>query len=363
MNPPILPLPPNRVRRAYTGGALLEEFDGAEVGEDGQQPEDWVASTVPAINPGLPEIPSEGLAHVEFNSPNPVPILSLLEQAPDYLLGAKHVARVGATLGFLVKLLDAAVPLPVQAHPTRSFARKHLHSPWGKFESYVILQTRQGIAPSLRIGFQHPPSKEEFRRMIVEQDLPAIEACFEPIPVSAGDVWVVPGGFPHAIGAGLFMVETMEPSDLVVRVEYARSGISIPPEARFMGRDVDFALKVFNYDRLSVEEATARFKVTPKVLRDDGTFREEILVGNPYTDCFRVKKYSIQEETVIPNHGEVGVFIVVGGTGKISAGSEEIAARQGTRFLIPAATEALTICPESGQELAIVAVTPGSVRI
>ncbi|HMF34843.1 MAG TPA: hypothetical protein VKK79_25705, partial [Candidatus Lokiarchaeia archaeon] len=105
------------------------------------------------------------------------------------------------------------------------------------------------------------------------------------------------------------------------------------------------------------------FKVTPKVLRDDGTFREEILVGEPHTDCFRVKKYGIQEETIIPNHGEVGVFIVVGGTGTISAGSKEIAARQGTRFLIPAATEALTICPESGQELAIVAVTPGSARI
>ena len=39
-----------------------------------------------------------------------------------------------------------------------------------------------------------------------------------------GDVWIVPGGLPHAIGAGVLMVEVMEPSDWVVRCEFEREG-------------------------------------------------------------------------------------------------------------------------------------------
>ncbi len=39
------------------------------------------------------------------------------------------------------------------------------------------------------------------------------------IPVAPGDFVFVDGGVPHAIGAGCFMVELQEPSDLMVVAE------------------------------------------------------------------------------------------------------------------------------------------------
>ncbi len=73
----------------------------------------------------------------------------------------------------------------------------------GKTEAYYILSTRPEVTePYIYLGFQHPPTREELRQMIVEQDIAAMERCFEKIPVKPGDVYVVPGGLPHAIGGG-----------------------------------------------------------------------------------------------------------------------------------------------------------------
>jgi mannose-6-phosphate isomerase len=49
--------------------------------------------------------------------------------------------------------------------------------------------------------------------MIVEQDITSMELCFDKLAVKPGDVYVVPGGLPHAIGNGVLMVEIMEPTD------------------------------------------------------------------------------------------------------------------------------------------------------
>ena len=56
-------LEPNRVRRAYRGGALLDRFGGAPDPVDGFLPEDWVGLVTPASGPGDPDGPA-GLSGV-----------------------------------------------------------------------------------------------------------------------------------------------------------------------------------------------------------------------------------------------------------------------------------------------------------
>ena len=41
-------------------------------------------------------------------------------------------------------------------------------------------------------------------------------SCLHKVPVKPGELWFVDGGIPHAIGAGCFMIELKEPSDLMV---------------------------------------------------------------------------------------------------------------------------------------------------
>lgn len=353
-------LPPNRVRRNYMGGALLDAFEGKEKAVDGDRPEDWIASTVRAVNPGLPEIKNEGLARIANDSGKLIPLLELFKQHPEHYLGKRHVKKGGINLGFLVKLLDSSMRLHLQAHPTKEFARKVLNAPWGKLETYVILGVRPGIKPYIRLGFQHPPSKGEFKRIIEEQDIKALDACFEPIPVKIGDVWMIPGGLPHAIGEGLFLLEVMEPSDLVVRVEFEREGIILPSDARFMKKGIDFALKLFKFEKLPIGKATEKYKIKPKIIRKNPSLVEEMLIDSSHTDCFSVKRYRVRrEKSSIQKPGKILIGINTNGRGSIKVENDEINIEPGDRFLIPSAARVFSIDPSRDEPLDLIACFPG----
>jgi len=183
----------------------------------------------------------------------------LIELDPEYFLGAAHVQRFGKQPMVLVKLLDSAMRLQYQAHPTAEFAQRYLGSSSGKAEAYYILAVREEVEePYVYLGFQRPPSPEAFQRCVEEQNLAEMESYFDRIRVRPGDTLFIPGGVPHAIGEGIFMVEIMEPSGLAVRFEFERAGYTLPESARFMGRGLDFCLDVFDFQ--ATPEALVRSK-------------------------------------------------------------------------------------------------------
>jgi len=204
--PDILFLKSNRVWRTYPGGKKLDQMEGAERPEDAHFPEDWIGSTTRAINKGREHLTEEGLSKVTIAGET-MTLKSLFESEPDALLGKQHFEKYGANTQFLLKFLDSAIRLHIQCHPTIPFAKKYLNSNSGKTEAYVILRIREEIEdPYIFLGFQNPPAKADFNRMIEEQDEKALLACFEKIPIKPGDVFMVPGGMPHAIGEGVFMI-------------------------------------------------------------------------------------------------------------------------------------------------------------
>ena len=354
----MLELPPNRARRNYRGGKLLDLWEGLPTGQDGDQPEDWLASTTTASNPGLPPIADEGLATIEMDGRH-VKVADLFAEDPAYWLGDNHVRKIGVQLGFLVKLLDSAMRLHVQAHPTREFAREHLNSRWGKLETYVILTVREGVEPFIRLGFQRAPSPAEWRRIVLEQDIAAMDACFERVPVERGEVWFIPGGLPHAIGSGLLVLETLEPTDLVVRCEFEREGIVVPPDARFMGRDPDFALKVFDMNSRSVEDVTKQYRIEPRIVRSDIACRVEELIGPELTDCFAIQRLVAIKPYCHRKSPLVHIGVVTRGEGELHVRGDRIHMRQGTRFLLPAAAEQIEIEPADANDVEIILVRPG----
>lgn len=359
MREPLLHLAPNRVRRTYRGGALLDRLDGNPAPRDDCRPEDWLASDVAAINPGMDAVPGEGLAQVLAASGEIVPLAGVLESDPEYYMGARHVERQGSRFGFLAKLLDAAVRLPLQAHPTTAFAREQLGAPYGKLETYVILGLREGADSRLRLGFQRPPSPEEWKRIVLEQDIAAMEACFDPIPVQVGEVWLVPGGWPHAIGEGILLLEIMEPSDLVVRCEFERDGLVIPPEARFMGRPIDLALSIFDYQARSVQSVLETCRVRPLRLNP----REELLIGPEQTRSFSVARWTIEAPAALPAADLVRLGVVVRGHGLLTVEERTVPVAPGARFLIAAAARTGRIVPADGAgPLEILVCSPGDAK-
>lgn len=342
--PKILLLAPNRVWRTYSGGLMLDRMEGKAAPQDSAFPEDWIGSTVRAINPDRGHI-TEGLARVSYAG-GEAALADLVTADPHYFLGAAHVERFGANPMVLVKYLDSAVRLPFQVHPTVEFSRRHLNAESGKTEAYYILGTRAEVAePYIYLGFQRPPSKSELRRMIVEQDIGAMEKCFDRIAVKPGDIFVVPGGLPHAIGGGVLMVEVMEPTDFVARIEFNVAGRVIPESARFMGRDLDFCLDLFSYDALPVDEVQSRWRCSPRTLEKTATLHREALVDFRMTDRFNVLRTTLNGRAEWRAHGFT-VLLVVEGSCVVAAGGERIALQQFDRIVVPHGMGALEITPD-----------------
>jgi mannose-6-phosphate isomerase len=349
---------PARVRRNYHGGALLSAFNGGAAERDGDCPEDWIASAVVARNPGRPPVPDEGLTRVRSAHGEIRLLASLLEAEPAYCLGESHWHKRGAELGFLAKLLDSSMRLHVQAHPSAAFSQRHLNSRYGKFESYVILGFREGVSPYLRLGFQHAPSPQTWRRIIENQDIAAMDACFDPIPLNIGEIWIVPGGMPHAIGEGVLMLEVMEPSDWVVRCEFSRNGVMVPPEGRFMGRDLDFCLRIFDYTQYSVEEARQRCQLQPALLEAADYLTVEELVGRAHTDCFSVRRYRFSGGGPLPDSSSIRLLLVASGEGTLACGGQETPLRRGRRFILPANGPRASVNLPTGTSLELLVCNP-----
>lgn len=360
MDPSIIPLPPNRVRRNYLGGAGLDALEGAADPRDSDQPEDWIASTVPARNPGLPDAPGEGVGFVPDGTGEWIAFPELLRRDPERLLGADRFKRNGANLGFLVKLLDSSMRLHVQAHPTAEFACRHLNSQYGKLETYYVLGVRDDVEPYIRLGFQRLRDADEWRRIVFEQDVAAMDRCFDRVPVRPGESWFIPGGLPHAIGPGLTVIEVLEPTDLVVRCEFEREGIVVPPPARFMGRDPDLMMEIFDCSERSVPEITDACRTKPEKIREFRGFVEERLIGVKQTTCFEIRKWTVSETIDVPLDDRFDVCVVAEGSGSVGVEDVTIDVHRGSKFFLAAAADQLRCEPEPGEGLIIVRCSPGA---
>ncbi len=347
----ILRLPANRVRRTYPGGQTLDAIEGNPSPADSVFAEDWVASTTRSAGADATR-PNEGMSIVLVGDER-VDFSSVLASDPDYYLGSAHAARFGPVPQVLVKYLDSGTRLHLQVHPTREFARRHLEATSGKTEAYHILDVRPGLPepPYIYAGFQHPPPSAELKRMIERQEIAGLEACFEKILVKPGDTFLIPGGTPHALGPGIFMVEIQEPTDLVVRYEFERAGATLPESARFMGRDLDFALQIFNLERVTEDDVERHLRCRPRRLRSwgDHSWQDE-LIGPDKTKCFGMKKTHLGG--IVEKAEEYfSIVFVTKGTVTVEAAGHTHTFQRFEKFFVPAGIGTLRLASACAVEL------------
>jgi mannose-6-phosphate isomerase len=336
-------LPPNFTWRSYSGGAVLRRFRNLPPSADDHFPEDWLGSTVRARNGSNSTGPEEGLSLV-LTGGRPELLTRLLAADPVYWWGRRESNRLDT--GVLWKLLDSSVRLQFQAHPDRSFARSRLNSDAGKTECWYILATRGQAC--VYLGFQRSPGRQAWGHMIREQQVREMLACFDPIPVRAGDCLVVPAGTPHAIGAGVFMMELQEPSDWVVRCERTSAGLTLPPEACFMGLDLESCLDVFDYNSYSVGEVIQRFGQVPRSLRQDEAMTEEEMTSPHYREFFRLNRCRGNGPVTLEG-GELMLLVMLEGDLQIRATGEARAMGAGQTWLLPGAGERWQITNSGGE--------------
>jgi mannose-6-phosphate isomerase len=307
-------LPPNILRHFYAGGERIAALRGTE--PEDHTPEEWIgaANTTFDGSRGLSRLPDGRL------------VREALEADPEAWLGPQHVARFGSDPALLVKLLDAGQRLPVHFHPGREFAASELGLSHGKTEAWLIVEADPGA--SVHVGYSREAGLGEVRHWMAEQDAAAMLGAMQELPVGAGDAVFVPAGVPHAIGAGILMVEVQEPTDLSVLLEW--DGFELTEDEGHLDLGWDTALQALDLSVWDERRAAT--------LRGPGGGRS--LLPSAADPWFRAERVRGGDEL------DQGFSVLVGLSGSGDVGGEPFG--RGTALLVPYAAGALTVSGDVG---------------
>lgn len=224
------------------------------------------------------EVCSEGKDSSEGESFSEEESSSEGESFAEYLkCHPEAVGSLGKAFPFfptLIKLIDAKKALSIQVHPDDSFALSR-EGQYGKTEMWIVLEREEGAF--LYFGFQKDYTEEEIRRAIEAENFPSL-LC--KVMVEPGDVFFIPAGTVHAIGAGILLAEVQQNSNLTYRVyDYGRK------DAQGNTRElhVEKALEVMNRKQLSAYRQEA-FKKQGKKPVGEKTAGEKVAEKNVYLE-------------------------------------------------------------------------------
>lgn len=337
----------NRCWRCYLGGKLIDVMREDANPSDGYFPEDWLASTVVAVNPdreGKPEF--EGLSVAILADGSERYLRDLIEENPEAYLGKEHVEKFGTNLGVLAKFLDSAEKLPVQCHPDKKAAKDFFKSDYGKTEAWFILDGRtiDGEEPYILMGFKEGVTKEMWRDLFEKQDIKGMDNCMHKIRVKPGDVFIIEGGCPHAIGSGCLLLEIQEPTDYTISMEkYNSQGEPNPEDLIHMGIGYDKMFECFHYDNFTPDEVLSNYKLEPTVAEENEDYKLTTHISYERTPIFSLKRLDVFKSYTREKAERPSSLSVIDGNGKITFEGGEIDIVKGDCIFIPKETVSFTV--------------------
>ena len=139
-------------------------------------------------------------------------ISELIEVYMGELVGERVFEKYGTEFPLLIKLLDTDSYLSIQVHPDDVYALKN-HESLGKTEMWIVLDAQPGA--EIITGFNRDVTPEEYVEKLESGKLKEI---LNVEMAQAGDVFYIPAGRIHAIGAGITLLEIQQTSDVTYRV-------------------------------------------------------------------------------------------------------------------------------------------------
>ncbi|MDD4529575.1 MAG: class I mannose-6-phosphate isomerase, partial [Bacteroidales bacterium] len=131
----------------------------------------------------------------------------VIDMYTDELLGEKSYYEFGEHFPLLFKIIDAKEKLSVQVHPDNIMAQqKGMEN--GKTEMWYIMQADQGA--EIISGFNKNMTKAELINRLRDKNLAQALNIEE---TEKGDLFFIPSGRIHAIGAGVLLAEIQQSSD------------------------------------------------------------------------------------------------------------------------------------------------------
>jgi len=244
------------------------------------------------------------------------------------LLGKQVMEHTGTKFPLLIKFIDARSDLSVQVHPGDALAQRR-HNSFGKTEMWYVVSA--GAGAYLYSGFARQTDAEEYVRLVENNGIMDVLQRFE---VKAGDVFFLPAGRVHAIGAGCFIAEIQQTSDITYRIyDYDRRDAEGKP------RELHTALAKDAIDYTLYSDLRTAYRLSPNARTP--------LVKCPYftTNLFELdapltNDYSRLDSFII--------YIVVEGSATLTdENGNAVLTQQGQTALFAATTQKVEIKPTS----------------
>lgn len=239
------------------------------------------------------------------------------------LVGKENYERFGNEFPLLIKFIDASKQLSIQVHPNDEQAKaKGLKR--GKTEMWYVMESAPDA--TLLSGLKRAITPEEYKAMVENNTI--TDALCE-YRVSEGDVFYLPAGRIHSIGAGTFLAEIQETSDVTYRIY------------DFKRKDKDG-----NYRQLHTEAAAECIDYS--VENDYRTkYEARKNEGVELAQCphFTTSVYDLDEPMLL-DYSELDSFVVLialSGECTLSTGDAETQLRAGETVLLPATTQTLNV--------------------
>ena len=259
---------------------------------------------------------------------------SLQELAEIYmgdLLGDGIYERFGVEFPILIKFIDAADVLSVQVHPDDVMARER-HKTYGKTEMWYIVESDKG---QLIAGFNRKLDQEQYLQHINEGKLKEI-LNYEA--VAPGDIYFMPAGRVHAIGAGVLLAEIQQTSDVTYRIyDWDRSD----EQGKSRELHTDLALEAIDFS------FHTQFK-TPYTSLQNSTVS---VVDSPFFTT-SVIQLDLPVEKDLNLIDSFVIYMCMGGAVGIAYGKGEVEViKKGETILIPAELKNLALIPTEASTL------------
>ena len=256
---------------------------------------------------------------------------SLISDYKSALMGSKIYNHFGDKFPLLIKFIDAKKALSIQLHPHDDLAKKR-HNSFGKTEMWYVMQADEKA--NLIVGFKKEVTPEEYLHHLENKSLTDILNIDE---VNKGDVYFIPTGRVHAIGAGVLLAEIQQTSDITYRVyDWDRPN----PDGTYRELHTEEALDAIDY--------SAQESYDTKYTKEQNKSTE--IVSCPY---FTTSVLPIQGKVEV-NHANKDSFVIymcVEGKVDFYYNNQKESLQMGETILVPACIKELVLESEISSEL------------
>ncbi len=247
----------------------------------------------------------------------------LVREQKELLVGKENYQRFGDEFPLLIKFIDACQDLSIQVHPTDETAHRQGKSR-GKTEMWYVLESTPGA--QLYNGLKQQITPEQYKEMVENDTITDALARYE---VSEGDVFFIPGGRIHSIGAGCFVAEIQQTSDVTYRIyDFKRKD----KNGNYRELHTQLASESIDY---TVQD---NYRVDYECLKNEGVQ----VATCPY---FTTAVYDLTESMIL-DYSDLDSFVIligVKGAGRLICEGEEMLFQMGDTVLLPATTKEVKV--------------------